>query len=640
MSHTPLGEVCLTLGLMGKDEVEQVLARLRAGRGSRFGDVATELGLLDDDGLARALAHQFRLNMVPEERLARLSVAPEVLDLLPHGLIRERLLLPTFLDEEKRVLSLLTADPTDLPSLRAAQTSARAARLRLFVAPRGAMRILVDRLLPTEHTDERSVAAGPEVEAEAPAAGLTVVFEPNADRAAALRRLEMLEGGSSEIVGDPEQVSAFIEANQADRVFLRRAVLPEVEPYLASWRRLRPMVQICALDGYGPGRRIGIPYDQTRDFFFGLLGHLLVDADGPSGVGRRTAELVRGMADYAALPAEQRDTVTLAAMFTALGEGSDRSGDRDEAGGISWAADLLRVWSPPYEVQALLDALLVRVRGESGPGRHLGAEIVYTARAAVRASLGPGDDPVATFGGDATRHDASALQALAAVLRRQGLSERVQAAEARPGAIVVVASEVSPLAAAARAELVAEGFTVATAAGAPEALRLAQSLRAGAILAEPNVAGEDDVEVALRVDAGIPIVRMEPAATSGEAALPTLLGALRKVLRRRQEPPAAVAGRLSDLPLVDLLQTLVRGGRTARVLVLGTADLGAVQVRDGRLGGATHGGRAGEAALLTLVALREGRFEVRFEDAGLTNLSGTAEVLLLDALRRRDEQRA
>jgi hypothetical protein len=639
MSHTPLGEVCLTLGLMSKDDVEQVLARLRDGGGSRFGEVAMELNLLDDDGFARALAHQFRLNMVPEERLARLSIAPEVLDLLPHGLIRERLLLPTFLDEEKRVLSLLTADPTDIPSLRAAQTSARAARLRLFVAPRGAMRILVDRLLPMEHTDDRSVAPLPEVEAENAAAGLTVVFEPDPDRAAALRRLEALEGGSSEIVGDPEQVSAFIEANQADRVFLRRAVLPEVEPYLLSWRRLRPMVQICALDGFGPGRRIGIPYDRTRDFFFGLLGHLLVDADGRSGAGRRTAELVREMAEYAELPAEQRDTVTLAAMFTALGEGPDRSGDRDEAAGIRWAADLLRVWSPPYEVQALFDALLVRVRGESGPGPHLGAEIVYTARAAVRASLGPGDDAVAALGVDATRHDATALHALAAVLRRRGLSERVQAAEAAPGAVVVVASERSSFAAAARAELAAEGFTVATAEGAPEALRLAHSLRAGAILAEPNPPGEEDLEAALRADGGIPVVRMESAAAPGETAIPALLGALRKVLRRRPEPPAAVTGRLSELPLVDLLQTFLRGGRPARVVIIGTADLGAIQVRDGRLVAATHGIRAGEAALQTLVAVREGRFEVRFEDAGLTNLAGAADLLLLDALRRRDEQR-
>ena len=43
--------------------------------------------------LARALAQQFRLNMVPEERIEKLSVAPDVLALLPAKLMRERLLV-------------------------------------------------------------------------------------------------------------------------------------------------------------------------------------------------------------------------------------------------------------------------------------------------------------------------------------------------------------------------------------------------------------------------------------------------------------------------------------------------------------------------------------------------------------------
>lgn len=421
MSHRPLGEVCLTLGLMRTEDVERVLARLREGGRARFGETAIELGVLSDLGLARALAHQFRLNMVPPERLVRLSIAPDVLDLLPRGLVRERLLLPTFLDEDKRVLSLLIVDPTDIPSLRAAQTAARAARLRLFVAPRSAMRDLVDRLLPPGIADTAPKGTAPlRVEPHHGAAGLTVVFEPDADRASALRRLDVAEAGTAEIVGDPEQVSAFIEANQADRVFYRREVHSEVEPYLASWRHLRPMVQICALDGYGPGHRIGISYERTRDFFFGLLGHLLVDADGPSRTGRRTVELARAMAGQANLPAEQRDTVALAAMFTALGDATVPTGEQDHTAGIVRASEMLGLWSPPYEVQALFDALLLRVRGEAGPGGHMGAELLYTARAAVRASLGPGDDAVAGFGGEAARHERAALEALTAVLQQEG----------------------------------------------------------------------------------------------------------------------------------------------------------------------------------------------------------------------------
>ncbi len=589
MSHTPLGEVCLALGLMRADDVDVVLDRLRAGSRARFGEIALELGLLDDMGLARALAHQFRLNMVPPDRLARLSVAPEVLELLPHGLIRERLLVPTFFDEDKRVLSLLTCDPTDIPSLRAAQTAARAARLRLFVASRDAMRDLVERLLPPEDLDARPQdRATVAVDAEG-TRGITVVFEPDPDRAVALRRLDLLEGGASEIVGDPEQVSAFIEANRADRVFFRRAVLPAVEPYLAAWKRLRPLVYICALDGFGPGRRTAIPYDRAREFLFGLLGQLIEDADGAAEAGR-TVELSRAMAEQAGLPTEQRDTVGLAALFWGLAAAT-REGP-DDVAALEGAAALLRRAQPPYDVQGLYDALGPRVRGEAGPGGHPGAELLYTARVAAQGAVGPSADPIAVLGAEAARHDGAALSALAAVLRRDELRERVIGRDA-----VALADTAE--------ELAEEGV----------GLRLARPVRAAA------EDGADDT----------------PVADPGEA--PSLMSALRRVLGRPATTPPAVTGRLSDLSLVDLLQTLTLGGRTARVLVLGGAERGQVQVREGRLVAASHGGRVGEVALHSLVATREGRFEVRFDDDGIANLTGASEFLLLEAVRRRDEQR-
>lgn len=593
MSHTPLGEVCLALGLMRAEDVDRVLARLREGGRARFGEIAMELGCLDDEGLARALAHQFRLNMVPPDRLGRLSVAPEVLELLPAGLIRERLLVPTFLDEEKRVLSLLTADPTDIPSLRAAQTAARAARLRLFVAPRVAMRALVERLLPPEDADDRPLdRATVPVDAESAARGLTVVFEPDPERAAALRRLDAAEGGDAEIVGDPEQVSAFIEANKADRVFFRRAVLAEVEPYLAAWKRLRPLVYICALEGYGPARRMAIPYDRARDFYFGLLGQLLSDADG-AAEARRTMELAREMADQAGLPAEQRDTIALAALFWGLAAAAGAG--LDDAAALDGAATLLRGASPPYDVMDIFAALKPRVRGEASPGDHPGAELLYTARVAARAAVEPGADVIEALGADAARHDGAALTALAAVLRRDALRKQVSGEEPPPER-----ADDPPT---------PEGV----------AFRLARPTRPPEGVSEPEAPPE-------------------PEEHTGDG--PSLFGALRRVLGRRTGTPPAVVGRLSELSLVDLLQTLTLGGRTARVSVLGGAERGVVQVREGRLVAATHGPRLGEVALHSLVANRDGRFEVRFEDDGAANLNGASEFLLLEAVRRRDEQRA
>lgn len=587
MSHTPLGEVCISLGLMRTEDVALALERLRESGRARFGEIAAELGFLDDAGLARALAHQFRLNMVPADRLARLSIAPDVVELLPAGLIRERLLVPTFLDEEKRVLSLLTPDPTDIPSLRAAQTAARAARLRLFVAPRGAMRELVERLLPPDELEARPLDRATAVAVEgAGERGITVVFEPDPEWAAALRRLEALEGGTTEIVGDPEQVSAFIEANRADRVFMRRALLPQVEPYIQAWRRVWPMVSVCALDGYGPGRRVAIPYAGTRDFLFGVLRQLLEDAvDG--GVRMRAVELAGAMSEQAGLPPEQQDTVVLAAFFLGLAAAS-LEGD-DEVAALEGAVALATRFSPPYEVVALLEALGPRMRGESSPGGHPGAEIVYTACAVARAAASEEADVVAVVGGEVARHDGAALAALAAVLRRDALRERVLGARS---------GDEAPL---------GEGV----------------SLRP----ARPDRPPSPGSEAPESVD--------EPTGDT-----PSLIDALARVLGRRTAPRPAVVGRIADLSLVELVQTLTLGGRTARVSVVGGADRGTLQVREGKLVAAIHGSRVGEPALHSLVSVREGRFEVHFEDDGVVNLTGASEFLLLEALRRRDEQRA
>ena len=99
-------------------------------------------------------------------------------------------------------------------------------------------------------------------------------------------------------------------------------------------------------------------------------------------------------------------------------------------------------------------------------------------------------------------------------------------------------------------------------------------------------------------------------------------------------------GRLADLPLHELLQTLTLGGRTARVRIQGAIESGMVQVRDGRIVAAQYGTRIAEDAFYAMVALDEGRFEARFVDDGKANLGRSSEFLLLEALRRRDEGRA
>ncbi len=672
MSHTPLGEICLQLGLMQPAQVEDVLARMRdggAGAGMRFGEVAVSLGLLDDGGLARALAQQFRLNMVPDDRLDRLVVAPEVLALLPRRLVRDRMLLPTFLDPEKRVLSLLTVDPTDLPSLRLAQTAAQASRLRLFVAPKAAMRALIDRLLPPDEGEDTDVGASVAAQAGGDGAEdvVSLVIEPDHELAGALRRLDALEGGGAEIVHDPEEVASFLDGNRPARVFYRRSLARQMDPYISAWRRVCPQLTVCPVEGFGPDERNAVPWERARDFFLGLLEFVLLAGESQKMDARarvrRTVHLARAMAEARDLAPEQRDAVAIAALFADIDELSIVSGmldERDEGHRFALAMTVLRQFDPPWDLEGLFGAVERRVTGQEGPTRNAAAEVLHTARAAVRAGVVDGGDAIQALGADATRHDAASLRALTKVLRRQGLKHQVAAGGGGSSTVIIAEREAAVLT-ALEARLSQASFDVVIASDGEQAIQLAKNLAPAAILANQRLPRKDGFTMLIelrRDDATrhIPVILFTDSGNPHDITRGLELGAedvmekpvnpqvvlakLRRAIARRPSTGGGITGRLAELPLPDLIQTLTLGGKTALVQISGAGDPGGVQVREGQIVAAQHGRRVGEEALFSLVCLEDGRFEVRFEDSGASNLHGPSEFLLLEALRRRDEARS
>ncbi len=665
MAQTPLGEVCLSLGLLQPADVERVLTQLREGRHTRFGEVAIDLGLLNDDGLARALAHQFRLNMVPAERLERMAVPADVLGMLPPGLIRDRLVVPASFDMEKRVLSVMVADPTDIRSLRAVQTAARAARLRLFVAPRGALRALVERLLPAADLPATTREGLDELASPGPH-GATVVFEPDPDRANALRATEATEQTGTEIVSDPDQVSAFIEANQADRIFFRKAVAGDVDPYLPGWLRLRPSLQIAQVDGFSPARQSAVPFAQARDFLLGLTEFLLLSRrDAPQEARnrvRRTVRLARELASELGLASELRDAVTIAALFADLDELSLSFLDGLSLDGRRFALPvaLLAPFSPPWDLPGLFEALERRVSGEEGPGEREEVEVLYTARAVARTTLKEGQDPVEALGTEAARHDGATLKALAGVWRKKGLRHLVAAGEGASQSIVLGGPD-DALVAAVADRLARAGFEVSIASDGEDALTLSKALHPAAVLAGLRMVRRDGISLIAELrrgvaTRGIPVLLTAEGADPADVTralemgaedvieLPTnvdvIVARVRRAIGRRASDDAAIGGRLADLPLHELLQTLTLGGRTARVRIQGAIESGTVQVRAGQIVAAMYGARTGEDAFYAMVALEEGRFEARFVDDGRNNLARSSDFLLLEALRRRDESGA
>ena len=74
--------------------------------GKRMAEVLTELGLVSEEGLARALSAQLG---IPYTDLNSAVVEPEAIDLLSEKLARKNLALPLSVD--KRFITIALADP-------------------------------------------------------------------------------------------------------------------------------------------------------------------------------------------------------------------------------------------------------------------------------------------------------------------------------------------------------------------------------------------------------------------------------------------------------------------------------------------------------------------------------------------------
>ena len=358
MSRPPIGEIMVELGLLQPAQVQDVLLLLRERERGRFGELAIELGFVDEGGLALSVAQQYGLPTMDEETVEHLGVPREVLELLPFDFMRDRLLVPTFHDELGSRLSLLIADPTDLPSQHLALDYARARDLRLFVSTRTAIGRLLDRLLPRPKFGDT-----PDVEVSGARfhqplrTSRAVVFEPDPVRASVLRRLETLEGGDTEYVRDPDQVTALLEAGAAHAVIHRDSLGPVVAPYIGVWKRARPGLPVFSTPSLGPGAIPEISGAADANVL-SLLERVVVDGlDEEAGA---TAVLVREILATLSMAPDRATTVRVAALFLARGDSEDALAGEPEA-------------------LDLLDGLRHREAG-APPSADLGVEVLFSAR--------------------------------------------------------------------------------------------------------------------------------------------------------------------------------------------------------------------------------------------------------------------
>lgn len=672
MLHTPLGGICVNLGLMRVQEVHDVLARLAHEDEARFGEVALELGYLDEQRLALALAEQHMLNLLPDDLLLELPSDPELLEAAPRRVMRRYLVVPLFRHAEHRVVSTLTSDPAHLPSIRAIQQAFPGDQVRLFVGTRRGVRQLLDRWLGPPREGE--LESDPDEDARYArgvlSVGETLVLEPDPERVAPLRALQALGDRPMELVTDPEQVVPLLQTWRYSRLCHRPGLENLVKPYEQAWLRVRPDLEIAArpllaVESHGHSDR-----DRVRRFFtrlveLGFLGSESRDVDARIRI-KRTMEVARGVASQLGLPANQVDNVALASLLVELDHLAfarflvqDRQGLAARGRGSSVARTILDTWAAPEDLDRLVKTFEQRVRGGGPIGHHLGAEVVFTVRAVVRYGRPGETDPARILGEDVYHHLPRVLGATADVLRWEASSmDSVAFYGGRRE--VLLAVRTPDLLTGLELALEEQRYRVLVAGDGEMILRQARFRRPACVVMDFRLPGTSGIELLQRLaedraTSGIPVLVLAesepgPQATSAfeagaedvlvrSAGLSLMVAKIRRVIEAGEEPEnVGLRGQLRELPLPDLIQTLTLGGRTAAVRIRVDGGHGELYIVRGQLGHAWFGDLVGEEAFRRLVALDEGRFEVEFEVYPPSrNLHGSSEWMLLEALRMRDE---
>ncbi len=514
MIRPPLGEILVRLGLLTKKELASVLER--AQDGSRLGQTALKIGVLDEEGLARALAVQCDAGFVSASRLSGLEPSSEALGILPRELMRRGPLLPTFRDEASGVVSLLVADPTDTKILAEAREATRASDLKLYVVPRTPLVELLDRAL--ESLGGSPESAAPVEQAPSPhlprrKESLAILLDPNAQRLAALKQLDMLEGRSALYASTETQVTDLLDNPGADRLYYRPESRPVIEVGLEGWREKTPHLHVAEIASYGPASHPGAPHSALRDFLMGLFEFLLIASEqenfGLRARIRRKSQLCRLLGEMLQLPPHERDALLISTLLVDLPEMTrfqgllaDETRDRSAGGRFEASRALMSGLTCPLPVQNLLSALEERLTGETEVSQNVGAEILFT----LGAYLSRGENPRSTvrsiLGPEAPRHTVEVLDALEQVLEAEATADD-SAAWARKDKVasrtVILAERDASLLTALELRLTRAGFRVVTVPDGTRALARIRTLRPAGVVANLRLPGKDGLSLVMDI---------------------------------------------------------------------------------------------------------------------------------------------
>lgn len=218
---------------------------------------------------------------------------------------------------------------------------------------------------------------------------------------------------------------------------------------------------------------------------------------------------------------------------------------------------------------------------------------------------------------------------------------------------VLVVDDDAPLGRALARELRANGYESEPVSGYEEAMQRLAEQRYDVLLTDLRMGDKDGLDLILAIAASFPETRpilMSAYATARDSERAKELGAVRvlckpfetsemlQAVERAVESARGFVGSVHGLSLIDMLQMFHYAQRSLSMHVLGGPPA-AVHLRNGQIIHATYGALQGEDALSLILTLPAGSLQTSPLADVVQSVEREFQPLMLDLLRRIDEQR-
>lgn len=132
-SKTKAADLLARAQLLTRPQYERALALLQ-GTGERAEDVLIDNDLVSEADLLKALAGIYRTHFVSSEKLSKADIPRATVQMIPRRVAETLGVFPVLFDQQKSVLSVVTADPDNVEVLREVRLVSGARDVKAFVA--------------------------------------------------------------------------------------------------------------------------------------------------------------------------------------------------------------------------------------------------------------------------------------------------------------------------------------------------------------------------------------------------------------------------------------------------------------------------------------------------------------------------